>query len=63
MPPTPVFLPGEFHGQRNLVCYSLWGCKKLDTNEKLLLFSQDLLDLELGLGRKIIQYVDIYYFA
>ena len=29
-------------------------CKKLDTNEQLLLFSQDLLDLELGLGRKII---------
>ena len=24
--PTPVFLPGEFHGQRSLVCYSPWGC-------------------------------------
>ena len=23
--PTPVFLPGEFHGQRNLVGYSPWG--------------------------------------
>ena len=23
--PTPVFLPGEFHGQRSLVGYSLWG--------------------------------------
>ena len=23
--PTPVFLPGEFHGQRNLASYSLWG--------------------------------------
>ena len=23
--PTPVFLPGEFHGQRNLVGYSAWG--------------------------------------
>ena len=22
--PTPVFLPGEFHGQRNLASYSLW---------------------------------------
>ena len=25
--PTPVFLPGESHGQRSLVGYSLWGCK------------------------------------
>ena len=23
--PTPVILPGEFHGQRSLVCYSSWG--------------------------------------
>ena len=25
--PTPVFLPGESHGQRNLVGYSPWGSK------------------------------------
>ena len=25
--PTPVFLPGEFHGQRSLVGYSPWGYK------------------------------------
>ena len=25
--PTPVFLPGEFHGQRSLAGYSLWGHK------------------------------------
>ena len=25
--PTPVFLPGESHGQRRLVGYSLWGHK------------------------------------
>ena len=25
--PTPVFLPGESHGQRSLVGYSLWGSK------------------------------------
>ena len=24
---TPVFLPGEFHGQRSLVGYGPWGCK------------------------------------
>ena len=23
----PVFLPGEFHGQRSLVGYSLWSCR------------------------------------
>ena len=27
---TPVFLPGEFHGQRSLVGYSPWGCKESD---------------------------------
>ena len=34
-PPTPVFLPGEFHGQRSLVGCSPWGHKELDTDEKL----------------------------
>ena len=29
--PTPVFLPGEFHRQRNLVGYSPWGHKESDT--------------------------------
>ena len=24
---TPVFLPGEFHGQRSLLGYSPWGCR------------------------------------
>ena len=31
--PTPVFLPGEFHGQRSLAGYSPWGCKESDTTE------------------------------
>ena len=31
MQPTPVFLPGKFHGQRSLVGYSPWGHKELDT--------------------------------
>ena len=35
--PTPVFLPGEFHGQRSLVGYSPWGCKESDTTEQLTL--------------------------
>ena len=29
MASCPVFLPGEFHGQRSLVGYSPWGCKEL----------------------------------
>ena len=32
MAPTPVFLPGEFHGQGSLVGYSPWGCKELDVS-------------------------------
>ena len=31
--PTPVFLPGKFHGQKNLVGYSPWDHKELDTTE------------------------------
>ena len=32
-PPTPVFLPGESHGQRGLADYSPWSHKKLDMTE------------------------------
>ena len=31
--PTPVFLPGESHGQRSLVGYCPWSHKELDTAE------------------------------
>ena len=31
--PTPVFLPGESHGQRSFVGYSAWGRKESDTAE------------------------------
>ena len=33
MATTPVFLPGEFHGQRSLVGYSPWDHKELGTIE------------------------------
>ena len=33
--PTPVLLPGKFHGLRSLVSYSPWGHKELDTTERL----------------------------
>ena len=26
--PTPMFLPGKFHGQRSMAGYSPWGCKE-----------------------------------
>ena len=35
MQPTPVFLPGKFHGQRSLVGYSPWGHKESYTTERL----------------------------
>ena len=33
--PTPVLLPGKFHGRRSLVGYSPWGRKESDTSERL----------------------------
>ena len=33
--PTPVFWPGEFHGQRNLAGYSPWSCKESNKTERL----------------------------
>ena len=38
--PTPVFLPGEFHGQRSLVGYSPCGHTGSDVTEQL--HTQDL---------------------
>ena len=35
--PIPVFLPGEFNGQRSLAGYSPWGRKDWDTTEPLTL--------------------------
>ena len=33
--PTPIFLPGKFHGERSLVGYSPWGHKESDMTERL----------------------------
>ena len=38
--PTPVLLPGKFHGQRSLVGYSLWGCKESDITEHAYMHSR-----------------------
>ena len=37
--PTPVFLPGESHGQRRLAGYSSQGRKDLDTTEVIQYYS------------------------
>ena len=37
MEPTPVFLSGEFHGQKSLMGYSPQGREELDMNEQLTL--------------------------
>ena len=37
--PTPVFLPGEFHGQKSLDgSFSPWGHKESDTTEQLTMY-------------------------
>lgn len=36
--PTPVSLPGEFHGLSSLAGYSPWGCNELDMTEQLILY-------------------------
>ena len=33
--PTPVFVSEGSHGQRSLAGCSPWGCKELDTTERL----------------------------
>ena len=38
--PLQYSTPGKSHGQRNLVGYSPWGCKELDTTELLTLFTK-----------------------
>ena len=40
-PLTPVFLPGELHGQRSLAGYSPWGRKVLDAIEHSQIHSFD----------------------
>ena len=35
--PTPVFLPGEFNGQKSLMNYCPWGCKESDMTGQLTL--------------------------
>ena len=43
--PTPVFLPGKSHGQRNLAVYSPRDCIESDTTERLSMHTDDSLGL------------------
>ena len=53
--PTPVILPGESHGQRNLKGYSPWGHTESDTTERLTLhFHWSTKDLEEGWATPIL---------
>ena len=46
--PTPVFLPGEFHGQKSLAGYSPWGHKESDMTEQLSLSLISLVRMSLS---------------
>ena len=48
--PTPVFLPGKFHGWRSLVDYSPWDCKESDMTEHLHLLTYKDERWQAGLG-------------
>ena len=45
--PTPVFFPGDFHGQRSLAGYSPWGRQELDRTERLSFNSGRFLDSDI----------------
>ena len=47
--PTPVFLPGKYHGWRSLEGYSPWGRKELDMIEELIHRENTEPDAELSL--------------
>ena len=60
--PTPVFLPGEFHGQRSLAGYSSWDGKELDMTKQLTLslsFPKDIYSIPIAMNIKI---HTIYFF-
>ena len=43
---TPVFLPGEFPGQRSLVGYSPWSRKELDMTDQFIHTQNRILESE-----------------
>ena len=49
--PTPVFLPGEFHGQKSLAGYSPWGRRELDATFTFTFFLGTKICMSFGAGR------------
>ena len=45
--PTPVFLPGKSPGQKSLVGYSPWGCRKSDTTGGLSIYTNQCVIIQL----------------
>ena len=54
---TPVFFPGESHGQRSLADYSPWGHNESDTTE----CRRDLHSSNTKLGAGIVGIQDVYF--
>ena len=52
METTPVFLPGESHGQRSLVGCSLWGHKESDMTEQASTFTSKTTETYEELSKK-----------
>ena len=60
---TPVFLPGGFHGQWNLVGYSPQSCKESDTVIKQQNFIEKFTFEEKLIGDEDIQPVQRYFLS
>ena len=56
--PTPVFLPGESHGQRSLAGYSPWGHKESDPTEH---WTLSLFDCSVGHYRGIFKAMTLHF--
>ena len=60
--PTPVFLPGEFHGERSLVSHSPWGHTKSDMTEQQTSFiSFEMLSLTPGINHLLLVCIQCFY--
>ena len=59
--PTPVFLPGESHGQRSLGSYSPWGRRESDTTERLSSHDAALRRSHLALRFALLSFTDVAF--
>ena len=61
--PTPVFLPGESHGQSILAGYSPWGCRESDVTERLTLSTKTFVDQPYFNLKTVYIYIYIYIYV